>query len=478
MKKRIITYIPLLLLASACQKNIQNLNSDPKHSVTVPGPAVFLAGEKNLVDDMTTPAGGTAPFRNFAQTWTEITYTSEAQYILTQYNAPDNFWSALYTGVLNNMSNAKSLFPSSAATAGILKNELIIADILEVYAYGLLVNTYGNIPYSDAENRSVPFPKYDDAKTVYTDLISRLDSCIGGLDLSSTAMGASDQIYNGDPASWKKFAATLKLKLAMVLADIDPSTASKKAAEAVNTGVFTSNSDNATFTYDASSVGNSNPIWQAAINSGRHDNMPANTLVNYMLSTNDPRLPLYFSQYNGTYSGGQPGAGNAYLGFSTFSSQMLQPSFPGVLLDYAESEFLLAEAVERGFPVGGTAMQHYNNGVTASIEYWGGTSTDATSFLQQSNVAYASAAGDYKQKIGYQAWVEYYNRGWDAWTSIRRLGYPDINTINPPYGAISHMPLRFYYPIAEQTANPTNYASAVQAMGGTDAVTTKLFWMP
>ena len=73
--------------------------------------------------------------------------------------------------------------------------------------------------------------------------------------------------------------------------------------------------------------------------------------------------------------------------------------------------------------------------------------------------------------------MEFYNRGWDAWTTVRRLGYPNINVINPPYGAVSPMPLRFYYPIAEQTANPTNYASAVQAMGS-DAVTTKLFWMP
>jgi len=477
MRKLLITYIPVLLLATACQKNIQNLNLDSKHAVTVPGPSVFLAGEKNLSDDLTTPGGGTAPFRNFAQTWTEITYTSEAQYILTQYNAPDNYWSALYTGVLNNMANAKTLFPATAATAGILKNELIIADILEVYGYSLLVNTYGNIPYSQAENRSIPFPKYDDAKTIYMDLLTRLDTCIAGLDASSAAMGASDQVYKGDPTAWKKFAATLKLKLAMMLADVDATTASQKAVEAVGTGVFTSNSDNAIFTYDASSVGNSNPIWQAAINSGRHDNMPANTLVNYMLSTNDPRLPLYFSQYNGSYSGGQPGAGNAYLGFSTFSNQMLQPAFPGVLLDYAETEFLLAEAVERGFPVGGTAAQHYNNGVTASIEYWGGAAGDATSFLQQSTVAYASAPGDYKQKIGYQEWVEFYNRGWDAWTTIRRLGYPNINVIDPPYGAISPMPLRFYYPIAEQTANPTNYAAAVQAMG-TDAVTTKLFWMP
>jgi hypothetical protein len=486
MRKLLVTYIPVLLIASACTKNIQQLNTDQKSAVTVPAATVFLAGEKNLVDNITTPAGGSDPFRFFAQTWTQITYTSEAQYILTQYNAPDNWWADLYggiasstagPGVLNNLVDAKANFAATAPTAGALKNDLIITDILEVYTYNLLVSTYGNMPYTQANSRAIPFPKYDDAKTIYADLLTRLDTCIAGLDANSGAMGAADQVYMGNVAAWKKFAATLKLKMAMVLADTDPATASKKVQEAVAAGVFTSNADNALVNYSDASTTTSNPVWQAAINSGRHDNLPANTLVSQMVTWNDPRLPLYFTQVNGAYLGGQPGAGNSYIGFSTFSDQMLAPKFPGDLLDYAETEFLLAEAVERGFPVTGTAASHYNAGVTASIQFWGGSATDASAYLAQPAVAYASAAGDYHRKIGYQEWIALYNRGWDAWTSIRRLGYPDINTINPPYGAISPMPLRFYYPLTEQSANATNYADAVKAIGGNDAVTTKLFWM-
>lgn len=481
-KLSFLYYIPLVLLGTACTKNIDQLNSNPKAAITVPAGSVLLAGEKNLSDNMTTPSGSIAPFRNFAQTWTECTYITEARYQLTVYDSPDNWWSYLYgastSGVLSNFYNAKTLFPSFAATPDILKNDLIITDILEIYTYYLLVNTYGNIPYTEAENRQIPFPKYDDAKTIYTDLLTRIDSCIADINTGAVAMGSADVIYSGSPAAWKKFAATLKLKMAMLLADVDPATAGAKAQEAVATGVFTSNADNALFKYDGSSVGNSNPIWQAAINSGRHDNCPASTLVNQMVAWNDPRVPLYFTKApDSTYKGGTPGNGNSYPVLSTFANQVLSPTLPGDLLDYAETEFLLAEAVERGFNVGGTAEQHYDNGVTASIEFWGGSAGDATSYLAQPSIAYTTAAGDYKQKIGYQKWIALWNRSWDSWTEIRRLGQPDINVINPPVGAISALPLRFWYPLNEQSANPTNYAAAVGAMGA-DVVTTKLFWMP
>jgi len=473
----------VLLLASSCTKNIQDLNVDSKHAVNVPAASLFLTAEKSLSDDYTTTSSGIAPFRVFAQTWTETLYNSEANYVLTAYNSPDNWWGYLYggasSGVLNNLVDAKGLFASSVTDAGILRNDLIITDILEVYTYFLLNATYGNIPYSQAENRSIPFPKYDDAKTVYSDLLLRLDTCIAGLNPSSTAMGSSDVIYKGSVSAWKKFAATLKLKMAMLLADTDPATASAKVKEAVATGVFTANSDNAQVPYQASPTGNTNPIWQAIVNSGRHDYVPAALLVNTMNTFTDPRLPLYFTKApDGTYKGGIAGGSNSYALFSGFSAQWIAATYPSDLLDYSETEFLLAEAVERGFGVSGTAEQHYDNAITASILFWGGTAAQAQTYLLQPNVAYTTAAGNYKQKIGYQKWIAMANMGWDSWTEIRRLGYPNINVVSPPVGQTTPLPLRFYYPLTEQSANPKNYTAAVQAMGGSDGVTTKLFWMP
>ena len=150
MRKLFILYIPVLLLATSCTKNIQDLNDNPKGAITVPAASIFLAGQKNLSDNITSPNAGSAPFRDFAQTWTECTYITEARYILTAYDAPDNWWDALYgaatSGVLSNFYNAKAAFPASAGSAAQINNDLIITDIMEVYTYYLLVATYGDVP--------------------------------------------------------------------------------------------------------------------------------------------------------------------------------------------------------------------------------------------------------------------------------------------------------------------------------------------
>jgi hypothetical protein len=477
-----------LVFFSACTKNISSLNTDPKNPLTVPSGSLFINGEKNLSDALNSTGDGVAPFRILSQSWTENTYVSEANYVLSASDAPSGWWNTLYatpvgatstTSVLNSLVDAKKAYLSDVTDAGTLRNDLIITDILEVYAYSLLVNTYGDIPYSQAFLDTIPFPKYDNAKTVYYDLLHRLDTAIAGLNPGAGSLGSYDQIYQGDPAQWKKFAATLQLKLALVVADVDPATAAAYVQKAVASGLFASNADNAVLNYQASPTTNTNPVYQALVASGRHDYSPANLIINTLLAWNDPRLPLLYKEYNGTYLGADPGAGNGYVKFSQFSDQWLSPTFAGDLLDYSETNFLLAEAVERGIAVGGTAEQYYDSAVTASIEYWGGSAANAATYLAQSAVAYATATGAWRQKIGYQQWIAYANRGWDGWTTIRRLGYPNVDQINPPVQAGSNLlPRRFYYPGNEETSNPTNWAAAVKDVtGGTaDLVSFNLWW--
>jgi hypothetical protein len=150
------------------------------------------------------------------------------------------------------------------------------------------------------------------------------------------------------------------------------------------------------------------------------------------------------------------------------------PTLEGLILDYSEVEFLLAEAKERGFNVTGTAEDHYNAGITASMEYWGIDDADITAYLAQPEVAYGTAAGSWKQKIGVQSWIALYNRGFEGWSVWRRLDFTGFNV--PPLLEYSDIPNRFIFPIEEATLNGTNLDAAIQMIGGSDDVQTRVFW--
>ncbi|MDR0542047.1 MAG: SusD/RagB family nutrient-binding outer membrane lipoprotein [Dysgonamonadaceae bacterium] len=475
--KKIYRYTLLLLVGllaysvSSCD-DLTGLNNDPKHYTEAKPAALFLSGQKNLADVYGTASAGTAPFRVISQIWTQNSATEESKYNLAVITNTGSWWTQLYAKVLSNLKQAKGGYAKEAGS----QNAVAIVDILEVYTYYLLVNTYGDIPYFDAVTDHTPFPKYDDAKTVVLDLIHRLDADIANLDATQSSIGSADQIYGGDVVKWRKFAATLKLKAAVLIAKADAQTASAKALEAVATGVFAANSDNALFKYDGAVTGNSNNVWYTLVFSGRHDYSPAQFFIATLQQRNDPRMDLLFAKNAaGGYSGGIAGQDNDYTALSPLSAAWLDPKRPVNLLDYSEAEFLLAEAAARQIAVGGTPEEHYKKAVKASILAWGGSETVADDYLNEPSIQYATAT--WQEQIGYQKWIAFADRAWDAWTEIRRLGYPDIDVISPPVGAQGKLPQRLVYPSSEQTSNSVNWKKAVeQIQGGKDVVSVNLFW--
>jgi hypothetical protein len=341
-----------------------------------------------------------------------------------------------------------------------------------VFTYSTSVETWGNIPYSQALNSSQVLPKYDDGLTVYKDLITRLDAAILKLNIDPAAgsLGGADNMYQGDVNMWLKFANSLKLHMGLLLADVDPAYA-QPIAEAAAPGVISSNAENAKIVYLGAQP-NNNPVNDNLVLSGRNDFVGSNTIIDMMDTVIDPRLPFYFTQIGGAYVGGVNGASNDFSQFSHVAAKIQEPTFEGIIFDYAQTEFLLAIGAARGWNVGGTAEDHYNKAIRASIEYWGGTTAEADAYLANHLVAWATAGDTWQQKIGNQMWIALYNRGFEAWTEWRMLDYPLL--VAPP-DALSAFPLRFPYPIEEQTLNGVNYNAAATAIGG-DKVTTKLFW--
>lgn len=477
MKKISILLLTLFLVFS-CSKDIENLNEDTKNATEAAGETFVTGAQKNMVDMMASINVNTNVWRQFVQQVTSTTYNDEANYNIAQRRIPDGLWSTIYKDVLKDLDEGANIItattPIGAAGATTQKNQLAIIEVMNVYAYSVLVETFGDVPYTEALDFTNVLPKYDDGQTVYVDLIARLSAAISNMDASGNSFGDSDLIYGGDVASWKKFANSLKLRMGLVIIDVDPALgASTVIAGAA--GAFTSNADNAVLNY-LNSPPNTNPMWEDLVQSGRLDFIVAKPFVDQMNALNDPRRTVFFDDnIESGYVGAIYGLNSSYGLFSHLGEIFYESTLAQVLLDYSNVEFMLAEAAERsviGAPA--AAGAHYTAAITASFDYYG--VSDAATYLAQPTVAYATATGTWKQKIGTQKWIALYNQGFNAWTEYRRLDYPALVAPDTADEAADGVvPRRFTYPIGEQTLNGDSYTAAASAVGG-DKLATKLFW--
>lgn len=459
------------MLFSCTDEDYANLNTDPINPYDVSGEALFNRATVSLFNQMESTNQNRNIFRLLAQYWTETTYVDEANYDLNRRNIPGNHWNVLYTSVLFNLKDAKEHVKKNSELSESQKNGRIAQiTIMEVYAWQILVDTFGDIPYTEALNVSNnPTPAYDDSKKIYDDLFNRLDDVLSNLDGSQ---GFSDVNYGGNMMNWKKLGNSLKLKLATRIADAYPVLAKTKAEEAILAGVFSSNSDNFIIKYEGANP-NTNPIWNDLVESGRSDYVIANTVADYMNELNDPRRTEFFDDNleNG-YVGAPYGSPSSFSNYTHIGKKMHQPTFRGVLFDYAEVSFYLAEAAARGWNAGGSPESHYKSAIIANMEDWEISEDKANQYLSQSSVDYQTAEGDWKQKIGFQFWIAMYNRGFEGWSVWRKFNTPKLNL---PGDTERPVPLRYTYPQREQTSNKSNYEAASIAIGG-DKQSTAIFW--
>jgi hypothetical protein len=481
MKKIIIITALSIIAFVSCQSDdsYENLNKDPKNPTQVNSEFLFNSASKSLVDQMTSTSVNDNIFRMLAQHWTETTYVDEANYDFNTRNITNNFWSEMYRDVLLDLSVAKTTIEANTRLTDATKaSRLAQVEILSVYAWANLVETFGDVPYTQAlKGTEFPLPVYDDAATIYADLLTRLSAAIP--NLTNDGFGAADPFYAGNVTAWKKFGNSLKLRMGVRIADAPGMSAMAEAAitSAVSGGVFTSNADNTSLPYTTTTP-NTNPVWNALVLSGRSDFVTANTLVDFMNDVSDPRRPFYFqdnikdSITDATiYVGGVYGKNSPYGDHTHIGERMEMADNPASLMDFAEVSFYLADAAERG--ISGTPAEaegFYNAGITASFDYWG--APDVSSYLLNPDVAYTTAPGDWKVKIGNQLWLAMYNRGYEAWTAWRTY---DIPGFAKPFVSELPVPTRYTYPISEQNLNVTNYNAASSAIGG-DTQTTRVFW--
>ncbi len=475
MKKILLTALSALVLGSvtsSCVDSLDEYNIDPKRPTEVPAPTLFANAERELARTVGGASVNLNPFRLYSQYWAQTTYIDESQYDINTRSINRTFWNTLYRDVLRDLEESKKVvLANSILDAKVKANQLAAIEILEVYTWSVLVDTFGDIPYSQALDFNQPQPKYDDDKAIYTSLFARLKAATTALDASAGSFGDADLIYAGNVSKWIKFAASLRLRMAVTVADADAVLAQTNMPTAND--VITANSENAQVRF-LGAFPSTNPLFEDLVLSGRKDFVGTNTFIDTLKAFSDPRLDEYFALPEDTtvFLGGIYGVGNSTSAFSNPGPALTDPTLPGVLISAAEVEFLLAEAVERGLISSGTAADHYAAGIRASVTDFGNSTADADAYLAQPSVAYATALGDFKHKIGLQKWIALYNQPTESWKEWRRLDAPDLVA---PADALTAIPLRFTYPVVEQNLNTSNYNAAANAIGG-DKVTTKIFW--
>ena len=429
-------------------------------------------------------------------------------------NNDDQSWDILWTDIGSKLDDVIKQTGEGGFAEGKFKNLRQAARIMQVFNFHRLTDYYGDIPYTEAYriDEGIISPIYDTQQTVYMGMLSELESAIAALDVSADDEGfsSSDLFYAGDIAKWQRFGNSLMLRLAMRISNVDAPTAAQYVNTAISGGVMQDNGDNIWVEMHAgpSQWTNQNGISRAFIAAdGGQPSFLSQNLVDRLKGSGDPRLMIFSGGTNGDMDpANQEGLPNGldaatvrdYLGldpsdpviesehFAIINPLMLDVDEPYMIMNYAETAFLIAEAHERGIGTNlpGTAQSNYEAGVRAAMQML--TPYDASFTVSDAEVdAYlvnnpytAGAAG--LEMIGDQLWTSLWFNWYEAWSSWRRSGYPNLTPVNYN-GQLGNndtngtIPVKMIVPIQAQ-ANP-NFAGA-DGVGATtpNLLTTPVWW--
>ncbi len=504
MKHKIIVTAALLATLSSCTKDFTEINTNRNNPTSVT-PDLLLSGIiRNMANEQVSNAWGIGNL--VAQYHAKIQFVNEDRYL---WNEQNGLWNSVYS----NNRNLQNIFVAVEGDANSPYNGVGL--ILKSWMFSLATDAYGDLPYSEAgkaKTAGIYAPVYDSQESIYTGILADLKKANEQLAKANTSL-SGDILYGGGAASiikWRKLANSLRLRLLMRISKKKNVNAEMQAivADPTNTPIFTSNADNAELKY-FSAAPNQWPLYGSRV--GSFDEIRVSkTLSDRLTALGDTRLnvfgrPSQSSVLAGTpkvegipnglgdvaalnYNGGPQGVSRVGYTFACLvcndpGQAVPDPSAPrAIIMNYAELQFILAEAREKGMITTGSADTYYNNGITTNFSYWGslvpaqyGINVNMPAgYLTQPAVAYSGTQADKLGKIALQKWIGLYFNGLEAWFDWRRTGMPDII---PGAANLNNnkVPLRFIYPLYEQSLNGSNRQRAVAAQGGTDDVNTKMW---
>lgn len=474
----LLTLAFLMFFVTGCDSDFQEVNTNPNDPSKVPSGLLLGGIIRNAADQVQSPFLAGEAGSCWSQHLGKTIYNENELYIPRQA-AINTLWNRFYAYVIKDADVMQKLALQEENS-----NMQGVALVMKAYGYSVLTDLFGDIPMKEAlkAEEGLITPKYDSSKDeVYPEILKMLDEASALLNGQGTINAGQDLLYKGDWMSWKRFANSLKFRVLMRGSSNPALNASEQLKALVASGnLFTSNAQEAKLNY-LEAAPNANPYYENLVNGGRVTEWSlGKELVDYMILTNDPRLPVYAQEVGGNGSGGgyvgKP-AGIRDIGTSIYGDsknisligeKYLQAEQPAVLMGYPQLLFLMAEAAEKSL-IGSKsdAGKYYADAIKASFLENGLTTTGSFS------LSYSGGEAGLEQ-IAKQQWVALYMQGFESWNEWRRTGIPNLPLAQD--AQIPSIPVRLNYPNTQQSLNAENYNAAI-AKQGADLLTTKLWWV-
>lgn len=503
---RLIIPALCVTLLGSCTKDFQETNTDNNNPTTV-SPDLLLSGViRNMMDRQVGEAWGIGNI--VVQHHAKIQFVNEDLYL---WNERNDIWNSVYS----NYRNLQNIL--STVSADETNPYYGVGLVMKSWMFSLVTDAYGDVPYSEAgkaKSDGIYQPVYDKQEDIYAGILADLKKANEVLaTVPSNAGFGGDPIYGGGTAAiaqWRKLANSLRVRYLMrlsnkrsVAADLQEILSNPAANP-----LFASNADNADMEYFEAAP-NQWPLYGNRV--GSFDEFRVSkTLTDRLTALNDTRLnifgrptqtsantanPRILGVPNGlsdvdalAYNGGVQGVSRVGYTFACLvcNDQNQAPPDPSapraLLMTYAELQFLLAEAREKGLITTGSAETYYLNGINANFAFWqevvpaayGLNIAMPANYLTQPAVAYTGTSADHLSKIALQKWIALYFNGLEAWFDWRRTGMPAV-VPGPANVNGGKVPIRYIYPRSGQSLNTENLAAAVQRQGGTDDLNTKMW---
>ena len=377
----------------------------------------------------------------------------------------------------------------------------IVSKFLKARIYLEMTRRMGDVPMSEAvlgvENAQ---PAYDSQKEIYVQCLNWLDEAnteLGNFIFANPAVTIEgDLYYNGNLKNWQRLinAYTLRILTSLSKKENDGELNVKGRFNSIVSDsdkypLFLGNFHNAQFEYSAEDGFKQDYQPDQAV---RKDAVVyANTYIDILKSKQDPRLMKVADPTRDALEadpGNEAGViadfdsyeGGDIAGLATEnSSRKLDGDFsfpndarfwnfvgqPGIFMSYWEQELHIAEAANRGW-VTVDAKEHYDNGVTASMNFYDVDDADVADYLASKQPYIVGAAGltrVLEQK--YLAFAE--NSGQESFFTTRRTGVPTYN-FTELNNSITQYPVRWTYPDSEDIDNKINYRAALNSQFGAE----------